>query len=188
MKVNASALRGGNVIDHLGRLWVVAKAQNVTPGKGGAFMQAELRDIRAGTKRDERFRSTEQVERVTLDDRDYQYLFQEGTKYTFMDVETYEQIEVPAEVIGDPAVFLQEGMRCNIRTFEGTALVIELPQTVVMTVVEADPVVKSQTAASSYKPAKLENGVRIMVPPHIATGTRVVVNIADGAYLERAKD
>lgn len=188
MKVNASALRAGNVIDHNSKLWVVAKAQNVTPGKGGAFMQAELRDIRAGTKLNERFRSTEQVDRVSLDDREYQYLFQEGEKYTFMDIETYEQLEVPVAVIGDQAVFLQEGMRCNIRTFEGTPLVVELPQTVVMAVVEADPVVKSQTAASSYKPAKLENGVRIMVPPHIATGTRVVVNIAEGTYLERAKD
>jgi elongation factor P len=187
MKVNASALRQGNVIDHLNKLWVVAKAQNVTPGKGGAFMQAELRDIRGGTKRDERFRSTEQVERVTLDDREYQYLYKDGEAYAFMDTETYEQLSVPGEVIGDPAVFLQEGMKCNIRTFEGVALVVELPQTVVMEVVEADPVVKSQTAASSYKPAKLENGVRIMVPPHVATGTKIIVNIAEGTYLERFK-
>lgn len=188
MKVNASALRGGNVIDHNGKLWVVTKAQNVTPGKGGAFMQAELRDIRSGTKLNERFRSTEQVERVSLEDHEYQYLYNEGDVFTFMESETYEQISVPQEVIGDPAVFLQEGMKCNIRTFEGAPLVVEMPQTVVMEVVEADPVVKSQTATSSYKPAKLENGVRIMVPPHIATGTRVVVNIAEGTYMERAKD
>jgi elongation factor P len=188
MKVNASALRGGNVIDHSSRLWVVTKAQNVSPGKGGTFMQAELRDIRSGTKLQERFRSTEQVERVSLDDSEYQYLYKEGDSYTFMDIASYEQIEVPGDVVGDQAVFLQEGMKCNIRTFEGTPLVVELPQTVVMQVVEADPVVKSQTATSSYKPAKLENGVRVMVPPHIAAGTRIVVNIAEGTYLERAKD
>ena len=188
MKVNASALRAGNVIDHLSRLWVVAKAQNVTPGKGGAFMQAELRDIRAGTKRDERFRSTEQVDRVTLDDREYQYLYKDGEGYAFMDTENYEQLSVPAAVIGDQAVFLQEGMKCNIRTFEGTPLVIELPQTVVMEIVETEPVVKAQTAASSYKPAILENGVRVMVPPHIESGTRVVISTADGTYVERARD
>ena len=188
MKVNASALRNGNVLDHNGKLWVVVKAQNVTPGKGGAFMQAELRDIRAGTKLNERFRSTEQVERVSLEDREYQYLYKEGDNYTFMENENFEQIAVPGDVIGEQAVFLQEGMTCNIRTFEGTPLVVDLPQTTVMEVVEADPVVKSQTATSSYKPAKLENGVRIMVPPHIATGTRVVVNITECTYLERAKD
>jgi len=187
MKVNASALRAGNVIDHLNKLWVVTKAQNVTPGKGGAFMQAELRDIRAGTKRDERFRSTEQVERISLDDREYQYLYKEGDTYAFMDTENYEQLSVPGTVIGEQAVFLQEGMKCNIRTFEGTPLVIDLPQTVVMEIVETEPVLRSQTAASSYKPAKLENGVRIMVPPHVATGTKIVVNISDGTYLERAK-
>ncbi len=187
MKVNGSALRAGNVIEHLNRLWIVVKAQNVTPGKGGAFMQAELRDIRSNTKRDERFRSTEQVERVSLDDREYQFLYREGEQYAFMDVENYEQLSVPGEVIGEQAVFLQEGMKCNIRTFDGTPLVVEMPATVVMEVTETEPAVRSQTAAASYKPATLENGVRIMVPPHIATGTKIVINIADGAYLERFK-
>jgi elongation factor P len=187
MKVNASALRAGNVIDQDGKLYVVVKGQNVTPGKGGTFMQAELRDIRTGIKRDERFRSTEQVERVSLEDREYQFLYRDGDQLTFMDTESYDQVSVNQDVVGDGHVFLQEGMKCNVRSFEGTPLVVELPQTCVMEIVETEPATKGQTASSSYKPAKLENGVRIMVPPHIGSGTKVVVSIADGTYLERAK-
>lgn len=187
MKVNGSALRSGNVIDHNGKLYVVLRGQNVTPGKGGTFMQCELRDIRTGVKITERFRSTEQVERVSLDDAEFQYLYKDGDNFAFMNTETYDQVSVSPDIVGDQADFLQEGMKCMIRSFEGTPLTIELPQTVVMEIVETEPIVKGQTASSSYKPAKLENGTRIMVPPHIDAGTRVVVNIAERAYVERFK-
>ena len=187
MKVNGSALRAGNVIDHNGKLFVVVRGQNVSPGKGGTFMQCDLRDIRSGVKITERFRSTEQVERVSLEDGEFQYLYRDGENFAFMNVETYDQLSVPPDVIGDQADFLQEGMKCNIRTFEGVPLVVELPQTVVMEVVETEPNVKGQTASASYKPAKLENGSRVTVPPHIEIGTKIVVNIAERAYVERYK-
>lgn len=187
MKVNGSALRAGNVIEHNSKLFVVLRGQNVSPGKGGTFMQCELRQVGGGTKITERFRSTEQVERVSLDDGEFQYLYRDGENYAFMNVETYDQISVSPDVIGDQGDFLQEGMKCAIRLYEGTPLVVELPQTVVMEIVETEPIVKGQTASSSYKPAKLENGARVMVPPHIDAGTKVVINIAERAYIERFK-
>jgi elongation factor P len=188
MKINANSLRVGNVIDLNGKLWAITKTQVVQPGKGGAFMQVELRDVRTGGKGQERFRSAEQVERVSLEDREFQVLYPEGDNFAFMDVETYDQISVSKEIIGESWVWLQDGMKVNVRLFEGTPLAVELPQTVIQTVVEADPAVKGQTAASSYKPGKLDNGQRCMIPPHIEAGTRIVVNTADGTYLERAKD
>jgi len=188
MKINGNAIRPGNVIEHQGRLWRAIRIQHTQPGKGGAYLQVELKDIRSGTKLNERFRSSETVERVRLDEKDYQFLFADGDQYTFMDQETYEQIALPEEMIGDPHVFLQDGMVVSVQSYEGSPISVELPETVVMEIVEADPVVKGQTAASSYKPAKLTNGVRVMVPPHIASGTRIVVNTADSSYVERAKD
>jgi elongation factor P len=187
MKIDGNAIRPGNVIEHKNRLWVAVKTQHVKPGKGGAFLQVELKDIRDGTKLNERFRSSETVERVRLDEKDYQYLYSEGTLCTLMDTETYEQIQVGRDLIGEPAVFLQEGMMVTVMSYEGEAISVKLPDTVIMTVVEADPVVKGQTAASSYKPGKLDNGSRILIPPHIEAGTRVVVNTGDGSYVERAK-
>ncbi|MFZ5792270.1 MAG: elongation factor P [Pseudomonadota bacterium] len=188
MKINGNEIRGGNVIEYQGRLWRVAKIQIVQMGNWRSYLQAELRDIRDGTKLNERFRSGDTVEKVQLEEKDYQFLYQDGDQYTFMDNETYEQITLNEEAIGDPHVFLQEGMTVSIQSYEGSPLSVQLPATVTMTIVEADPVVKGQTASSSYKPAKLENGVRIMVPPHIEAGTRVVVNTADASYVERAKD
>ena len=158
------------------------------PGKGGAYLQVELKDIRDGTKLNERFRSSETVERVELDKHDYQFLFAEGDDYTLMDQETFEQITINADLIGEPAVFLQEGMKVTVQAHEGEPLSVSLPDTVTMKIVEADPVVRGQTAASSYKPARLENGVRVMVPPHIENGMRIVVNTADSSYVERARD
>ena len=187
MKIDGNAIRPGNVIEHKNRLWVAVKTQHVKPGKGGAFLQVELKDIRDGTKLNERFRSSETVERVRLDEKDYQYLYSEGNLCTLMDTETYEQIQVARDLIGEPAVFLQEGMMVTVMSYEGEAISVKLPDTVIMTVVEADPVVKGQTAASSYKPGKLDNGSRILIPPHIEAGTRVVVNTGDGSYVERAK-
>ena len=188
MKINGNAIRPGNIIEHKNRLWRAVRIQHTQPGKGGAYLQVELRDIRDGTKLNERFRASEDVERVRLDQKDYQYLYAEGDMLTFMDTETYEQITLNADLVGEPAAFLQDGMMVTVESYEGEPISVELPETVVMEVVEADPVVKGQTAASSYKPAKLENGVRTMVPPHIETGTRVVVNTADASYVERARD
>jgi elongation factor P len=188
MKINAIELKPGNVMEHEGRLWLVLKRELVQPGKGGAFAQVELRDLRTGTKSNERFRTQETVERVHLDEKEMQFLYFEGNHATFMDNENYEQLQVDREMIGEPADFLREGMTCTVMLHEGTPLSVELPQTVVMEVVEADPVVKGQTASSSYKPGKLENGRRVMIPPHVEAGTRIVVNTSDGSYLERAKD
>jgi elongation factor P len=188
MKINGNSIKPGNIIEHQGKLWRAVKTMHTQPGKGGAYLQVELKDIRTGTKLNERFRSSETVERVRLDEHEYQYLFSDGDDYTFMEQETYEQITVNAELIGEPAVFLQEGMVVTVSSYEGSMISVSLPETVIFEIVEADAVVKGQTASSSYKPAKLENGVRVMVPPHIGTGTRIVINTADATYVERAKD
>jgi elongation factor P len=188
MKINGNAIKIGNIIEHQGKLWRAVKTQHTQPGKGGAYLQVELKDIRTGTKLNERFRSSETVERVRLDEHEYQFLFSDGDDYTFMEQETFEQITLNAELIGEPAVFLQEGMVVTVSSYEGSPISVSLPETVVMELVEADAVVKGQTASSSYKPGKLENGVRVMIPPHIEAGTRIVVNTTDATYVERAKD
>ncbi|MGB0670193.1 MAG: elongation factor P [Rhodospirillales bacterium] len=189
MKINGNAIRPGNIIEHQGRLWRAVKIAHTQPGKGGAYLQVELKDIRDGTKLNERFRSSETVERVRLDQKNYQYLYSEGDMYTFMDLENYEQIALNADLIGeDQIIFLQENMEVVIESYEESPISVSLPDTVVLEIVEADAVVKGQTASSSYKPAVLENGFKTLVPPHIEAGTRVVVNTADGSYVERAKD
>ena len=188
MKIDGNAIRPGNVIEHQGRLWRAVKIQHTQPGKGGAYLQVELKDIRDGTKLNERFRSSESVERVRLDEKEYQYLFANGNEFTFMDQETFDQLTFNRDMIGDPAAYLQDGMVVVVQGYEGSPISVSLPDTVVMEVVEADAVVKGQTASSSYKPAQLENGERVLVPPHIEAGTRIVVNTSDGTYVERAKD
>ena len=188
MKINGNAIRIGNVIEHKDRLWVAVRTQAVKPGKGGAFNQVELKDIRSGTKLNERFRADEQVERVRLEQRPAQFLFAEEDLLTFMDNETYEQTQISKTLLGDNVVFLQDGMEVQIESHEGEPLSVQMPEVVVLEIVEADAVVKGQTASSSYKPAVLENGVKILVPPHVESGTRVVVRTEDGTYVERAKD
>lgn len=188
MKISGNAIRPGNIIQHKNRLWVAVKTQHTQPGKGGAYLQVELKDIRDGTKLNERFRSSESVERVRLDEKEYQFLYEEGDGITLMDMETFDQLNMNKEKLGDAAQFLKDGMMVTVISYEGEIVGAELPETVIMEIVEAEPVVKGQTASSSYKPAVLENGVRIMVPPHIGSGTRVVVNTADGTYVERAKE
>ncbi|MGH6967944.1 MAG: elongation factor P [Stellaceae bacterium] len=188
MKINAIDIKPGNVLEQDGKLWLVLKRELIQPGKGGAFAQVEMRDFKTGTKTNARYRTQETVERARLDEKDMQFLYFDGDMATFMDNETFEQITVNKELIGEPADFLQEGMICTIQLHESVPLTVTLPQTVVLEVVEAEPVVKGQTASSSYKPGKLSNGRRIMLPPHVGTTTRVVVNIADGSYIERAKD
>ena len=188
-KLNANSIRAGNVLEHNGKLWVVSKTpEHTMPGKGGAFVQVEMKDIKTGTKLNERFRAAESVEQVRLDQQDYQYLYREDNIITLMDLQSYEQITVDAALVGDAAVFLQDGMMVAIESYEGTPLSVTLPDTVILTIIEADPVIKGQTATSSFKPSIVENGVRVMVPPFIESGTRIVVRTADSTYVERAKD
>ncbi|MDR2766667.1 MAG: elongation factor P [Holosporaceae bacterium] len=187
MKIGVNDLRIGMLIEHNGKLWTVCKLQHVKPGKGGAFVQAELKELKAGTKSNERFRSDESLERVRLEEDECQLLFAEGNEYTFMNTSTYDQFQVNKSVIGDGATFLRDDMLVKISRYDGEIIGVVLPETVVMTVTEADAVVKRQTASASYKPAVLENGVRILVPPHIEAGVRIVVSTADVSYVERAK-
>ena len=187
MKINGNEIRPGNVIEHKGTLWVAVKTHAVKPGKGPAYAQVELKNAIDGTKLNERFRSSETVERVRLEQKDYQFLFAEGDMLTFMDLDTYEQIELPRDFLEERAAFLQDGMKVNVESHEGRPIAVTLPDQVTLKVVEADPVVKGQTAASSYKPAKLENGVRILVPPFVEAGERVVVDTNEITYVRRAE-
>jgi elongation factor P len=188
VRVIASNVRKGNILEIDGQLYSVMSAESFFPGKGTPTTQVEMRRLSDGVKTVQRYKTTEQVERAFVEEKEHTYLYQDGNDYVFMNPETYDQIHVPADVIGDQAVYLQEGMACMVSVFEGAAVAIDLPQRVVLEVTETEPTVKGQTASSSYKPAMLSNGVRTMVPPHIATGTRVVIMTADGSYVERAKD
>ena len=188
MKVIASSLRKGNVVDKDGKLYVILSAENIHPGKGTPVTQLDMRRISDGVKVSERYRTTEQVERAYVEDRDYQYLYQDADGLHFMNPETYDQISVAKDIIGDQAAYLQENMKVTLSTHEGAIVAVELPQRTTLEVVETEPTMKGQTASSSYKPALLSNGARTMVPPHIAPGTRIVVMTADGSYVERAKD
>jgi elongation factor P len=188
VRVIASSVRKGNILEIDGALYTVLTAESFFPGKGTPTTQVEMRRLSDGVKTVQRYKTTEQVERAYVEDTDHTYLYQDGDNYVFMNPENYEQVSVPADVIGDQAVYLQEGMTCKVSIFEGTAVAIELPQRVVLEVTETEPTVKGQTASSSYKPAILSNGARTMVPPHIGAGTRIVVMTEDGSYVERAKD
>ena len=187
MKINAIEIRGGNVLDHEGKLWLVLKSNIYQPGKGASVVQVEMRDVRTGTKTNVRFRTQETVERARLDEVEYQYLYDEGDdQFAFMNQETFEQISITGEIIGDQKIYLQEGMTVIVQMFEAEALSVQLPVTVVLEITEADPVVKGQTASSSYKPALLENGAKIMVPPHIESGTRIIVDVYEQNYVGKA--
>lgn len=186
MKINGNEIKPGNVIVHDGGLWVAVKTMAVKPGKGGAFNQVELKNLISGTKLNERFRSSETVEKVRLEQKDFQFLYAEGDALVFMDIQNYEQLQLEKDFVGDRAAFLQDGMTVTVEMHEERPIGIRLPEQVTLAIVEADPVVKGQTAASSYKPAILENGVRILVPPFIASGERVVVDTTEVAYLRRA--
>ncbi len=188
MKVTAISLRKGNVIEYNGKLCVIVKNEILQPGKGASVSQIEMRDIRTGNKDNVRFRTQETVERVRLEQDQYQFLYADDNGYNFMHQGTYEQIIIPRDVIGYPAVFLQEGMIVEVETFEGEPLGVSLPDTVIMKIIEAEPVVKGQTATTSYKPAIIENGEKVMVPPHVGSGIRIIVRTEDGSYVERAKD
>lgn len=189
MKVAAITLRPGNVIDHNGKMMVVTKYEIMQPGKGASVIQVEMRDIRSGNKDNVRYRTQETVERLRLDQGDFQYLFNDGADtYTFMNTETFEQAEIKKDVIGEPQVdFLQDGMIVQVESFEGEALGVELPAHVTVTVESTDAVIKGQTATTSYKPAIVDGGIRVMVPPFVDAGTKIVVKTEDGSYVERAK-
>ncbi len=188
VKVIASEVRKGNVLDIDGALCTVLKADSIRPGKGTPTTHIDMRRISDGVKLVKSYRTTEQVERAFLDERNYKYLYEDEMGFNFMEPETFEQITISKDLIGDSAQWLQDEMICSVQLFEGTPVAIELPARVTLEIVEADPVVKGQTASSSYKPARLSNGARVMVPPHIGSGTRVVVRTEDGEYVERAKD
>jgi elongation factor P len=188
VKVIASSLRKGNVVELDGKLYAVLTAANFHPGKGTPVTQVDMRRISDGTKVSERWRTTEMVEKASVDDRDYDFLYEDGEGYHFMEPNSYEQITVSADVVGDQKVFLTDGLKVSLKTFEGVAIAIELPQKVTVEIVETEPVVKGQTASSSYKPAICSNGIRVMVPPHIGAGTRIIINTDDYSYVERARD
>jgi elongation factor P len=188
VKVIASSLRKGNVVELDGKLYAVLTAANFHPGKGTPVTQVDMRRISDGTKVSERWRTTEMVEKAAVDDRDYDFLYEDSEGYHFMEPNSYEQITVSADVVGDQKVFLTDGLKVSLKTFEGVAIAIELPQKVTVEIVETEPVVKGQTASSSYKPAICSNGIRVMVPPHIGAGTRIIINTDDYSYVERARD
>lgn len=188
MKVIASSLRKGNIVELDDKLYVVLNAESFHPGKGTPTTQVDMRRISDGVKVAQRYKTTEQVERAHVEDREHQFLYQDGDGFHFMNMENYDQVTLPSDIIGDQAVYLEPEMKVMLAVHENVPVSIELPQKATLEVVETEPTMKGQTASSSYKPAVLSNGVRTMVPPFVGTGTKIVVMTADGSYVERAKD
>ena len=188
VSVIASSVRKGNVLERDGKLYVVIRAENIHPGKGTPVTHLEMRRISDGVKTNERFKTTDSVEKAFIDEGKYNYLYKDGDNFVFMEPNTFDQVYVPAAVLGDSTAYLTENMEVSLSQYNGVPIAIELPPRVTLQIVDTEPVTKGQTASSSFKPAVLSNGVRTMVPPHITIGTRVVVQTEDGAYLERAKD
>ena len=185
-KINGNEIRPGNVLEHDGGLWIAVKVGHVKPGKGGAFAQVEMKNLRSGSKLNERFRSADKVERVRLDQKDQQFLYEQNDMLVFMDSETYEQIEIPADILGERRPFLQDGMTVHIEYHDAEPLSMRLPDKVTCTVVETEPAVKGQTAANSFKPAILDNGVRVMIPPFVGQDEAIIVSTETMEYVERA--
>ncbi|WP_411816606.1 elongation factor P [Hyphococcus sp. DH-69] len=186
MKINGNEIRPGNVIEHQGGLWAAVKINAVKPGKGPAYAQVELKNLIDGRKMNERFRASETVERVRLEQKDHTYLYQEGDMLVFMDQESYEQISIPTDMIGERAAFLQDGMAVTIESHEGRPIGVALPEHVTLEITETEPTVKGQTASSSYKPSTVDNGLRIMVPPYMSVGEKIVVNTETLEFVKRA--
>ena len=188
MKIDGNQIKIGNIIEHKGKLWKTIKIQHTQPGKGGAYIQVELKDIIAGTKLNERFRSSETLEKVRLEEKENQYLYRDNNYFYFMDNETYEQINLESRIVSElQEKFLIESSIVKIESYQDKPISIKLPDTFNLKVIEADTVVKGQTASSSYKPALLENNLKILVPPHIVAGDIVVISTADGSYIEKSK-
>jgi elongation factor P len=186
MKISGVDIRPGNIIEYEGGIWRAVKIQHTQPGKGGAYMQVEMKNLIDGRKTNVRFRSAETVERVRLDTKDYQFLYRDGEMLVFMDTDTYDQVSLPEDLLGEAADFLQDGMQVKLDIYNERPISVELPDQVEATIVEADAVVKGQTASSSYKPAVLDNGVKVLVPPHITAGTKIVVDVYNREYVRRA--
>jgi elongation factor P len=186
-KITGNEISPGTLIEHDGGLWIAVKTQKVKPGKGGAYNQVELKNVIHGTKLNQRFRSDEAVDEIHLEKKDFQFLFASGDMLTFMDMETYDQIELASDFVGEQAQFLQDGMKTMVQLYEDRPIGIKLPVQVTLIVTEADPVLKGGTAAPSYKSAVLENGLRIQVPPFIGAGERIIVATEDGSYVRRAE-
>jgi len=186
MKINGNEIKPGNVVEHKGGLWVAVKTNAVKPGKGGAFNQVELKNLIDGTKLNERFRASETVDKIRLDQKEFQFLYADGDMLVFMDTTTYEQLELQTEFVGERSAFLQDGMTIKVELYEDKPIGVALPDTVILEITEADPVVKGQTVSSSYKPAVMENGVRVMVPPFIHAGEKIVVDTNEITYIRRA--
>ena len=188
VSVIASSVRKGNVLEKDGKLYLVLTAENIHPGKGTPVTHLEMRRISDGVKTVERLRTTDSVEKAFVEHQNFNYLYQDGEQYVFMQPQTFDQLHVSRDVVGDYVPYLTENMEVQLQLFEGNAISIEIPQRATFEVGETEPVMKGQTASGSFKPALLSNGVRSMVPTHIVTGTRIVVMTDDGAYVERAKD
>lgn len=188
MKINANSIRLGTVLEYNNRLWVVIKnPEHTQPGKGGAYVQVEMKDIKTGTKLNERFSSSESVEKVRLDEKTYQFLYFEDDNLTLMDNETFEQISISKSILGDQLAYVQDGMNLTLELYNEEVITASVPERITATIDQTEPVVKGQTAAASYKPAILDNGVRIMVPPFINAGDKVIIRTTDSTYVERAK-
>lgn len=185
-KINGNEIKPGNVIEHDGSVWRAMKTNSVKPGKGGAFNQVELRNLMNGSKLNHRFRASETVEKVRLEQREFQFLYDTGDAYAFMDQENFEQVELQKDFVGDQGQFLQDGMTVEIEYYEETPIGVAIPEQVILTIEETEPVVKGQTAANSFKPAVCDNGIRVMVPPFCGAGERIVVQTSDTTYLKRA--
>lgn len=185
-KINGNEIRPGNVLEHDGGLWAAVKVGHVKPGKGGAFAQVEMKNLRDGRKLNERFRSDDKVERVRLEQKDQQFLYETDGRLVVMDMESFEQVELDADILGDRRPFLQDGMTVTVEYYGEEALNIALPQKVTCKVVETEPVVKGQTAAKSFKPAVLDNGVRVLVPPFVGPDEDIIINTETFEYSERA--
>ena len=188
MKIDGNQIKVGNILEINSKLWRVLKTQHTQPGKGGAYLQVEMKEIREGTKMNERFRSSESVERAIIDEKICQYLYSENNRFVFMENSTYEQIEIGNDIISnDQSKFLIENDNMNLQFYEGSVVGLELPSNVTLKVLETEGVVKGQTAASSYKPAILAGGIRTSVPPFISIEDYVVINTTDASYVEKAK-
>ena len=187
MKINGNEIRPGYVVEHKGGLWIAVKTNAVKPGKGGAFNQVEMKNLIDGTKLNERFRASETVEKIRLEQKDFQFLYEEGEMLVFMDLITYEQLELQKEFVGDRAAFLQDSMTVTLEMYDERAIGIRLPDQVTLKIIEADPVVKGQTVSSSYKPAVMENGIKIQVPPFIDAGESIIVDTNEITYIKRAE-
>lgn len=186
-KINGNEIKPGNILEHEGGLWAAVKVGHVKPGKGGAFAQVEMKNIRDGRKLNERFRSEDKVERVRLDQKDQQFLYETDGRLVFMDTETFEQVEIDSELLGERRPFLQDGMTATVEYYGEEALGVSIPQKVTCKIVETEPVVKGQTAANSFKPAIVTGNIRTAVPPFVGVGERIIVATEDGSYVRRAE-